>query len=173
MNRKIALTALVAILLIINWSIASKERHLSEGAIVYLELAPVDPRSLMQGDYMALRFKLTNDIYSALPKSEGRRPWRRAVEADDGHVIVKLDQNRVGTFHQIYSKQPLQADEVFMQYRVRSGEVKLATNAFFFQEGAANLYQTARFGQFKVNKQGEILLSAMYDKALKHLGPKR
>src|SRR5690606_19512775 len=32
------------------------ERTLRDGQLVLLELAPVDPRSLMQGDYMALRF---------------------------------------------------------------------------------------------------------------------
>ena len=39
-----------------NWSIAAKERLLVSGSTVYLELALVDPRSLMRGDYMALNY---------------------------------------------------------------------------------------------------------------------
>ncbi|MFX7329222.1 GDYXXLXY domain-containing protein, partial [Acinetobacter baumannii] len=35
---------------------AQKEMLLKEGQLVLLPLAPVDPRSLMQGDYMALRY---------------------------------------------------------------------------------------------------------------------
>jgi uncharacterized membrane-anchored protein len=67
MYRKVALVSLVVILALVNWSIFGKEKQLAEGKIVYLDLAPVDPRSLMQGDYMALRFQLANEVYSALP----------------------------------------------------------------------------------------------------------
>ena len=46
----------------VNVSIWHKEQLLANGKTVFLALAPVDPRSLMQGDYMALRFKLERDI---------------------------------------------------------------------------------------------------------------
>ncbi|MCP3662916.1 MAG: GDYXXLXY domain-containing protein, partial [Gammaproteobacteria bacterium] len=36
-------------LFLINAKIVEKETLLKEGEVVYLELAPVDPRSLMQG----------------------------------------------------------------------------------------------------------------------------
>ena len=62
MRNKVAIIAGLIVLILVNWSIAGKERHLKEGRIVYLELAPVDPRSLMQGDYMALNFKLANEL---------------------------------------------------------------------------------------------------------------
>ena len=79
MSKKIALISLVLILALVNWSIWSKEKLLADGRNVYLELAPVDPRSLMQGDYMALRFKLANAVYKALPKTNDTRRWRRDV----------------------------------------------------------------------------------------------
>ncbi|MDE8355606.1 GDYXXLXY domain-containing protein, partial [Klebsiella pneumoniae] len=46
---------LVLALAVVNLAIVSCERLLAEGEVVLLELAPVDPRSLMQGDYMSLR----------------------------------------------------------------------------------------------------------------------
>ncbi|WP_414673872.1 GDYXXLXY domain-containing protein, partial [Marinimicrobium sp. UBA4509] len=52
MRRGIALVTALAILVLVNFSIYEKEQHLAQGEIMYLELAPVDPRSLMQGDYM-------------------------------------------------------------------------------------------------------------------------
>jgi uncharacterized membrane-anchored protein len=58
-----------------------------------------------------------------------------------------------------------------MRYRVRNGAVKFATNAFFFQEGHAKHYEPARYGQFRVDSSGELLLVAMYDKELNRLGP--
>lgn len=171
MAKKIALVAMIVILGLVNWSIIGKESHLAEGRIVYLELAPVDPRSLMQGDYMALRFQLANAVHKALPKADEYRGWRQAVDASDGYVVVGLDAKRVGSFKGLYQDQSLAEDELRLRFRVRDGEVKFATNAFFFQEGHAQYYEPAKYGQFRVDDNGELLLVAMYDKDLKRLGP--
>jgi uncharacterized membrane-anchored protein len=170
MLNKIAIAALIIILGLVNWSIIGKEKHLSEGRVVYLELAPVDPRSLMQGDYMALRFKLADEVYKALPKTYGNKQWRHNVAASDGFVVVRLDDRNIGIFKSLYQDQELDKNEILMKYRVRDGVVKFATNAFFFQEGHGNIYQPARYGEFKVDKKGELLLVSMYDKELNKLG---
>jgi len=171
MNKKIAIGSLVIILALVNWSIANKEKHLVEGKVVYLELVPVDPRSLMQGDYMALRFRLADEVYKALPKTEKYKGWRREVAASDGFVTAILDERNIGIFKSLYNDQLLSKDEILIRYRVRNGTVKFATNAYFFQEGHGKYYQPARYGQFRVDSKGELLLVAMYDKDLKKLGP--
>lgn len=171
MASKIALLALVIILGLVNWSIAGKETHLAEGRIAYLELAPVDPRSLMQGDYMALNFHLSDKVYMALPRASDQQAWRPTVEASDGYVIVSLDERDIATFKGLYKEQALAEDEMLVRYRVRNGAVKFATNAFFFQEGHGKYYQSARYGQFRVDDRGELLLVAMYDRQLNKLGP--
>ena len=171
MHKKIAIGSLIIILAIMNWSIAGKEKHLAEGKSVYLELVPVDPRSLMQGDYMALRFRLANEVYSALPKTKDRRRWRHDIAASDGFVVTRLDERNIGTFKSLYNDQPLSNNEILLRYRVRNGAVKFATNAFFFQEGHGKYYQPARYGQFRVDDKGELLLAAMFDKDLKKLEP--
>ncbi len=66
MNKIIVAVTLLVILAAVNWAIWDKEGHLAEGEVMYLELAPVDPRSLMQGDYMALNFAHSNRIQSTL-----------------------------------------------------------------------------------------------------------
>ena len=164
MTKKIALVSLIIILSLINWSIYKKEQHIKHGEVVYLELAPVDPRSLMQGDYMALRFKLADDIRQALPTVQYR------ITAQDGEVIVTVAPNHVASYKALYQGQSLGSDELRVQYRVRNGQVKLATNAFFFEEGQGKAYQNARYGEFRVSN-GEVLLVNMYDKDLKRLGP--
>lgn len=172
MARIIALLSLVIILGLVNWSIAKKEDQLANGKIVYLELAPVDPRSLMQGDYMALNFRVAGQVYNALPKSKEYKSWRHNVDALDGHAVVKLDDRNIATFRSIYSDQPLSEDEVLMRYRIRNGAVKFATNAYFFQEGTGKSFRSARYGQFRVDDDGELLLVAMYDKDLNKLEAK-
>jgi uncharacterized membrane-anchored protein len=171
MYRKIALVSLVVILALVNWSIFGKEKQLAEGKIVYLDLAPVDPRSLMQGDYMALRFQLADEVYIALPKTEDYNRWRHDVAATDGYVVVSLDDRNIGSFKSIYTDQVLAENDIIMRYRVRNGAIKFATNAYFFQEGHGEYYESARFGQFRVDDKGELLLAAMYDKDLNKLEP--
>jgi uncharacterized membrane-anchored protein len=170
-HKKVAIVALIIILGLVNWSIATKEKHLAEGKIVFLELAPVDPRSLMQGDYMALRFSLANDVYTALPKSSDYRRWRHDISGSDGYVIASLDDRNIGMFKSLYENQTLAENDILMRYRVRDGAVKFATNAFFFQEGHGKFYEQAKYGQFRVDKKGELLLVAMFDKDLIKVGP--
>ncbi len=169
MSKLIAVISLVLVLSGINWSIANKEKHLASGKIAYLKLMPVDPRSLMQGDYMALRFELADSIIKALPKTTKTEGWRNRnnVNASDGFVVVTLDKDKVATFKSIYEDgMPLADNEITMQYRVRNQKVKFATNAFFFQEGTAKIYEKAKYGQFRVNEHGGLLLAAMYDEKL-------
>ncbi|MDR9436735.1 MAG: GDYXXLXY domain-containing protein [Thiohalophilus sp.] len=168
LNVKVTLVTLVVALLVVNISIYDKEQHLAHGQVVYLELAPVDPRSLMQGDYMALRFQLQQKVYQALPKTvpDESRPWRQAITVADGLAVVKLDERKVATFEALYEDQPLAENELLLQYRVRHGRIKFATNAFYFQEGHAGLYQDARYGRFRVDEQGELLLVGLNDEAL-------
>lgn len=153
----------------VNFSIANKEKLLTEGRIVYLELAPVDPRSLMQGDYMALNFRVARDAQDQVAPT-ARASLDRALQTADGYVMVKLDERSVGVFQRLDDGQPLGADEIRLRYRVRNGVMKFATNAFFFQEGRAHDYSRARFGQLRVAPDGEVLLQAMRDEQMNLLG---
>jgi len=144
------------------YSIQSRERLLAEGRIALLELAPLDPRSLMQGDYMALRFRAANDAFGGLRAKEGP-----AV----GRIVLQLDARGVAKFKRLDDGAPLAADELRMRYRVRAGQVKFATNAYFFQEGYAKIYERAKYGEFRIAADGECLLTGMGGETLERLGP--
>lgn len=165
MNRIIVAVTLLVILVAVNWAIWDKERHLAEGEIVYLELAPVDPRSLMQGDYMALNFALGNQIQSALFQLD------EPQKAANGYVVVRLDENRIAHFQRLDDGVSLRDDERRLRYRLRNGQVRFATDAFFFQEGHAERYESASYGQFRINADGEPLLVSLHNEALKNLSP--
>ena len=163
MRSVIALASAVAILAFVNLSIAGKERQLQSATVVYLELAPVDPRSLMQGDYMALRFKIADDAF-------GRG---RSKESEDGRIVVKLDPRNVAAYVRRDGGDALAEGEAVLRYRVRNDEVKFATNAYFFQEGHARYYERARYGEFRAAPDGETILTAMRGEKLEILGPPR
>lgn len=171
MSKKIAVVSLVIVLALVNWFIYGKEKHLAEGKIVYLELAPVDPRSLMQGDYMDLRFGLAEKLYKALPKAEENQGWRHKLAPGDGRVVVRLDERNIGSFQAIYKDQSLSENEILLRYRVRHGRIRFATNAYFFQEGRGECYESAQYGRFRVDDNGALLLTGLYDENLNKLEP--
>lgn len=170
MHKIIVIASLIVTLSAVNWSIVSKEKHLSDGKIIYLELAPLDPRSLMQGDYMTLRFKMANEVQRALPATRSEQIPQQEMSNTAGNVVVTLDGQNVATYSRIDNGKALADAEIKIQFRVRNNRVKFATNAFFFQEGDAKIYQPARYGQFRVDDNGELLLASMYDENLKELG---
>jgi uncharacterized membrane-anchored protein len=153
------LIALGAVLVfgVVNWQILGKETLRKGGDAVYLELAPVDPRSLMQGDYMALNFRLTRDIGPQVAAN----PHASRV------AILKLDDRRVGEFARLDTGGSLGSGEIRFRFRVRSGNVWLGTNAFFFREGEAERYRGARFGEFRVNGNGDAMLVNLRDNDLR------
>jgi uncharacterized membrane-anchored protein len=165
MRSAVAILACVAVLALVNLSIAGKERQLESGRIVYLELAPVDPRSLMQGDYMALRFRIANDALPALPRTNtaGSRSWFGPgnLAAADGRIVVALDARSIASYRRLDDGTPTGANELLLRYRVREGMLKFATNAFFFQEGTGRRYEKARYGEFRVAPDGEVLLTGL------------
>lgn len=160
MRRTIVIAAGLVMLALANYSIYSRERLLTEGNVILLHLAPVDPRSLMQGDYMALRFQAANDLRSRSPN----------LLPHGGHLVLTLDERQVGSFARIDDGGPLAANEARMRYRVRNDQVKFATNAFFFQEGTAGLYEKARYGEFRVDGKGDSILTGLRDEQLASLG---
>ena len=87
----VAVAAGILVLLAVNWNIMQREHLLNDGKLVLLELAPVDPRSLMQGDYMALRFKITDQAFpnSRWGLSNGLRSDSESNFPLDGHLIVR------------------------------------------------------------------------------------
>jgi uncharacterized membrane-anchored protein len=137
----------LVLLIAVNVGIAGREKLLAEGQVVLLELAPVDPRSLMQGDYMALRYAIA---------SQAMRP-----DGADGRIVATLDQHGVARFKRFADAAPAAAGEVLLRYRMRGGAVKFATNAFFFQEGTAARYERARYGEFRVAPDGGMILTGL------------
>ncbi len=167
----IALISCLAVLALVNFSIAGKERQLESGKVVYLELAPVDPRSLMQGDYMALRFKLADDARPALKLSDAvpGSGFQRDLAPADGRIVAALDSSSIATYSRLDDGTLPAPNEILLRYRVREGEIKFATNAFFFQEGTAQRYEGARYGEFRVAPNGELLLTGLRGKELQPL----
>jgi hypothetical protein len=63
----------------------------------------------------------------------------------------------------------LASGEMYLRCRVRDGRLKFASNAFFFEEGQGPIYQDARYGEFRVDRDGDLLLTGLRGEALQSL----
>lgn len=78
-----ALLGLLAVLVAITIKVIEHENHLATGKPILLQLAPVDPRGFMQGDYMALSYTIERDIFDALrPQYESLQPPTPALDSE-------------------------------------------------------------------------------------------
>lgn len=160
-RRALILGGLALVLAAANLIILDKQRVADAARLVLLELRPVDPRSLIQGDYMAL----------AYASSVGRPPEIMELP-DQGVAIMTLDDSAVATFARLDDGSPLAANEARLRYvgRTPSGELDYGANAFFFQEGDAELYAAARYGMLKVDDSGNSVLVGLADENRQPLG---
>jgi len=83
----VILVNLILVLILFNNSIVKKELILAEGKLILLELTPVDPRSIMQGDFMRLSYKIaeTNSLDSITKSGIAKR----------GFVVVKTNEKGI------------------------------------------------------------------------------
>jgi len=160
--RIIVLAITIAtVLLVINVEIAGKEKIVRNGETVLLRIAPRDPRSLLQGDYMALRYTMAATVAREAEQSG----------MNDGTAVIELGELNEARFVSLYTGQQLQDGQQLLQYRKRGESVRLASDAYFFEEGSGQEYRNASFGEIRVNANGDAVLIGLRDAAGEQLGP--
>ena len=150
MKRRIPWLAIGGLLLVLgaaNYTIMQRQQVLDDGQPLLLELRPVDPRSLMQGDYMVLRY-----AESLFPP-----PGKRADLPDRGALVVQLDANNVATFARLDDGGELAANEARLRYK------QVGAESYFFQEGRADDFDAARYGVLHVDSDGNSVLVGLAD----------
>jgi uncharacterized membrane-anchored protein len=145
------------LLFFFNSSILKKEQLQSDGKLILLELAPVDPRSLMQGDYMRLSYKIAqNPPFDSSPKR--------------GYCVVKLQPNGVAERVRLQKERmPLNDNEYIIEYTLPEFSLNIGAESYFFEEGQSKKYEKARYGGVRIDKEGNSLLTGLYDDRLKHI----
>lgn len=138
--------SLAATLIVANGAIWQKEELISTGRPVFIALAPVDPRSMMQGDYMALNFHmpaLERADFAAAPRLK---------------VIAKIDGRGVAVMRGVDMGKSLAQDEILIELLHTGGGLRPASNAWYFKEGEAERWAKAKFGEFRIDGSGRALL---------------
>jgi uncharacterized membrane-anchored protein len=141
-------SGLALIFAVITGLVLHKERVLREGEPLLLRLGVADPRSLIEGDYMSLRYTVRLD--DAWPK--------------DGRVLLRRGVDNVGELVGLYRPgDPIGPGELTLRYRRRGRGVRLGAEAFYFQEGTAARYASAAYAELRVAPSGESVLIGLRD----------
>jgi uncharacterized membrane-anchored protein len=177
----LVLAAGVLTVLVAMGAIWQKEQLIAQGKPVFVRLAPVDPRSLMQGDYMALRFAMPRDNNREANNRSGNNPNADTPEFDmSAHLsgaqrplaAGNISSQGVVTLTRIITPgQSPKAGEIAIELTPKNGDWVLVSDAWFFAEGQAKRWEAARYGEFRVLPSGKALLVGMADEALKPIKP--
>ncbi|TXF89704.1 GDYXXLXY domain-containing protein [Neolewinella aurantiaca] len=151
LHRALVAANLIVLLAWFAWTVREKEILISEGDLLLFELAPVDPRSLIQGDYMTLRYAIAASWPSdSLPKT--------------GFLIVTKGENNVAQRQRLQSGlTPLAEGEYPVNYTASRWRINIGAESYFFQEGHAERYENAKYGGLRVDGKGNSLLEGLYD----------
>lgn len=153
------------------WDVRGKEQVMAQGQKIYIPLMPADPRSLMQGDYMALRFAIPPQLQQQLGESAtgwSLQSTRLAIASINAQGIAQLQ--RLAQTGQAAQQTPSQ-NEITVPLKLLKGQWTVVTDAFFFPEGQGTPFQNARFGEFRALPDGRMLLVGMADEKLQPIAP--
>jgi uncharacterized membrane-anchored protein len=149
-TKKIILAInLLLVLVFFVLSVLSKEATLANSRQILVQLAPVDPRSLMQGDYMALNYSITGRIW------------------DNGgkYIVVKVDDDNVATFVRQQDDKTLNDGELLIRWSTnKRGRISIGADNYFFQEGTGDKYAVAHYGLLRVDSDGNCVLVGLCDR---------
>jgi uncharacterized membrane-anchored protein len=139
--------------------VEQKEALRRDGQTVYLVLAPRDPRSLLQGDYMALSYQVTNDMNHLQLSASSSVPM-------SGALVISLDDRNVGHFVRVHQGESLASREHLLKFRHQDWYVTIGAEKYFIPEGSGAAFAKAVYGELKVASDGTPLLMALCDKDL-------
>jgi uncharacterized membrane-anchored protein len=148
MRRLIFALSSLGVFAALGWQVVDAEALIRDGDVVLMQLAPADPRSLIQGDYMRLAWAIERNTVADVAD-----PGRRLA-------VVGLDERRVASFRRIDMGEPRAADERLFAIKPgrNGGGIAIEPHSFLFQEGRAADFAQARYGVFRVAPSGRHLL---------------
>jgi len=153
--------ALLGVLATSGLAIWQKERLIAEGRPAFVELAPVDPRSLMQGDFMRLAYAMPAPVQAALERTETTARPRVAAQRDARDVLRVTRLLAPG--------EAPGAGEEAIELSPKDGRWVIVTDAWFFREGEAARWEQARYGEFRLLPDGRALLVGLRGAGLQPL----
>ncbi|RCW43107.1 GDYXXLXY domain-containing protein [Paenibacillus prosopidis] len=160
MRKRPLLIAIVVVLQLgyVGYHAAASESLLSNGTSIKLEIEPLDPRSLLQGDYVTLNYSISTPPDSIANELESRRSLSKIK------VVLRPDQRGVYIFDRLYKNGEALTDKEIVINGKLSGwnSIYYGIETYFVPEGTGTeVERNARFAYIKVSEDGDALLERL------------
>lgn len=154
-NKIIIFINFLVLFIVFGFSVIQQENYQKQSGF-YLKLTPVDPRSLLQGDYMELNYEICDRALEDIRKNNMSK----------GYINIKIDKNKIGQYISISEKPQNKNISAYFAYNGIKLDINI--NSFMFQEGKGYIYSKAQYSEVVCIKN-KLRLKKLLDKDFKSL----
>lgn len=168
----VLLAGLILVIGFAQYQIRSYQNILQNGVKAILQLAPVDPRSLMQGDYMQLNYALRTEANHLLLQSndlkleENKTYWLVLTKDSDNIAQLYAVSDSWSDAKNLRNENP---ELIILRATLRSQNLDWGANSWFFTEGSGDKYAAAEYGVLSIDDNGQALISGLLDDGFKYI----
>ena len=157
MKKILVILNLIILMLIFGYMVIKEEQNLKK-TTYYIKTRPVDPRSLMQGDYMILNYEILEEAR------------RKKTDLKTGYIRVKINESNIAEFIRIDEKylEPSENKHSIKFYK-NGRNIDIGVNSYLFQEGTGRRFQRAVYSEVIELKNGNIRLKFLLDSNFKRI----
>nr|WP_176707822.1 GDYXXLXY domain-containing protein [Bacillus sp. FJAT-26390] len=142
----------------VGYHAATSEALLASGTSIKLAIEPIDPRSILQGDYVRLGYSISTPPEHLAKEVESRRSLSRIK------VVLREGDNGVYVFDRLYASGEKLASKEIVINGSSSGwrTINYGIETYFVPEGTGTeTEQNARFAYVKIGKKGDAMLERL------------
>lgn len=152
---------LVLQIIIVGWQIGQKEFLLQVGTEIKLELAPLDPRSMMQGDYVVLNYQHVSEINQNVLHRLGNGTIQIVLREHDGVYQYAGYYKHRGQWNLPYEAL---AGDVMLKGRVKGFWMDFGIEQYYVPEGTGRVIEEfAKYALVRVGKNGDAIVVGLTD----------
>ncbi len=162
MKKLLVIINTILLLVVVVFSVNKEEKNLKKESFL-LEIAPLDPRSLFQGDYMILDYVVSQgierEIYEMTKSNE-----KNSNLSKNGFAVLKIKDQKIAQFERI-TENLLETEEgeIVVRYTKGSDGINLGIDSYLFQEGRGEEFERARYVEVVNPKSGELRIKNLLD----------
>ena len=152
MKKIFVVLNLLLLMIVFGYSVIKEEKNLKK-ATFYIKTVPVDPRPLIQGDYMVLNYDIAESARMEIGNIR------------KGYIRIKINDLKIAEFIRIDEEYlPPSNNEISIQFQKNGSNIDIGVNSYLFQEGTGNKFQKAQYAEVIELKNGKLRLKNLLDK---------
>ena len=120
MKKIFVVLNLLLLMIVFGYSVIKEEKNLKK-ATFYIKTVPVDPRSLIQGDYMVLNYDIAESARMEIGNIR------------KGYIRIKINDLKIAEFIRIDEEYlPPSNNEISIQFQKNGSNIDIGVNSYLF-----------------------------------------